>query len=103
MQSLNGEHPLSLELTEQCLYSCTGQMERLLVEFGEPVSPIIKEWASHLPHEVYPYSINPVAKADLEQQMKSRGEVFTQYLDKEVDPALYPLLRPILGLVVLVV
>lgn len=103
IQSLNGERPLSLELTEQCLYSCAEQIERLLMEFGEPVSPIIKEWLGHLPYEVYPYSINPIAKADLEQQMKSRSELFTHYLDKDVDPALYPLLRPILGLVVLIV
>ena len=102
-QSISGEHPLSLELTEQCLYSCTEQMEKLLTDFGEPVSPVTKEWASHLPYEVYPYSVNPVAKAELEQQMKSRSELFTRYIDKDIDPALYPLLRPVLGLVVLVV
>ena len=79
MRSLNGECPLSLELTEQCLYSCAEQMEKLLTDFGESVSPSIKEWAKHLPHEVYPYSVNPVAKADREQQMRSRSESFTHY------------------------
>ena len=103
MQSLSGECPLNQTLTEQCLYSCAEQMEKLLVEFGEPVSSAIKEWASHLPHEVYPYSINPVAKADLEKSMKLRSNSLTCYLNKDVDPAVYPLLRPILGLVVLVV
>ena len=68
MRSLNGECPLSLELAEQCLYICAEQMEKLLTDFGEPVSPAIKEWAGHLPHEVYPYSVNPVAKPELEQQ-----------------------------------
>ena len=103
IQSLNGESPLSLTLMEQCLYSCAEQMEKLLRDFGEPVIPIIKEWAKFLPYEVYPYSVNPVAKMELEQQMSARSESFTRYLNKDVDPTLYPLLRPILGLVVLVV
>lgn len=103
MRSLSGECPLSLALTEQCLYNCAEQMEKLLLDFGEPVSPIIKEWNNHLPHEVYPYSVNPMAKAELEQQMNERSKSFTHYLDKEVDPALYLLLRPLLGLVILVV
>ena len=103
MRSINGECPLSLELAEQCLYSCAEQMEKILTDFGEPVSPVIKEWAGHLPHEVYPYSVNPVAKPELEQQMKARSDSFIRYLNKDIDPALYPVLRPILGLVVLVV
>jgi len=103
LRSLDGDHPLSLELTEQCLYSCAKQMEAVLTEFSEPVSSVIKKWAKNLPYEVYPYSIKPVAKAELEKQMKSHSEAFTNYLNKEVDPALYPVLRPILGLVVLVV
>ena len=102
MRSLGGECPLSRELTEMCLYNCSEQIEKILIDFGEPVSPVIKEWASHLPHEVYPYSVNLVAKVDLEKKMKSRSESFTSYLDKDVDPALYPLVRPILGLIVLV-
>ena len=103
LRSLDGDHPLNLELTEKCLYSCAEQMEAALTEFCEPVSPVIKEWAKHLPYEVYPYSIKPVAKTKLEKQMKSHNEAFISYLNKEVDPALYPILRPILGLVVLVV
>ena len=103
IRSINGECPLSLELTEQCLYSCAEQMEKILMDFGEPVSPIIKEWASRLPHEVYPYSVNPVAKPQLEQQMKARSDSFIHYVDKDIDPALYPILRPVLGLVALVV
>ena len=78
-------------------------MEAAFTEFNEPVSPIIKDWAKHLPYEVYPYSIKPVAKAELVKQMKSHSKAFTNYLNKEVDPALYPVLRPILGLVVLIV
>lgn len=103
MRSLDGECPLSLELTEQCLMSCTDQVEKLIVEFGEPVDPVIKDWAKHLPHEVYPYAIKPVAKRDLEQQMKTRSDLFISYINNKVDPTLYPLLRPIMGLVVLVV
>lgn len=102
MQSLSGERPLSLSLAEQCLFSCAEQMKTILLDFGETVNPIVKEWAKHLPHEVYPYSTNPVAKAKLEQEMKSRSEAFVRFLNK-VDPALYPVLRPILGLIVLVV
>lgn len=103
MRSLSGECPLSLELTEQCLLSCADQLEQLLMEFGEPIDPVIKEWARHLPCEVYPYSIKPVAKGNLEQQMKTRSEPFINYLNNNVDPTLYPLIRPIMGLVVLVV
>ena len=103
MRSLSGECPLSLELTEECLLSCADQVEKLLMEYGEPVDPVIKEWTRYLPYEVYPYSIKPVAKGDLEQQMKTRSDSFVSYLNSNVDPTLYPLLRPILGLVVLVV
>ena len=59
--------------------------------------------ASHLLHEVYPYSVNPVVKPELEQQMKARSDSFIHYVDKDIDPALYPILRPVLGLVALVV
>ncbi len=103
MQSLSGKCPLSLSLTEQCLFNCAQQTEKILLTFGGSISPVIKDWMEHLPNEVYPYSTNPVAKAKLEKDMKSRSEEFVKYLDKDVDPALYPLLRPILGLVVLVV
>ena len=103
MQSLNGERPLSPELTEQLLCCCAEQVEKLLNEFGEPTSPVISEWARHLPCEVFPHSINPKAKGELEKQMKARNESFTCHLKERVDPAIYPLLRPILGLVVLVV
>ena len=61
MQSLSGERPLSLELTEQLLYSCAEQMEKLLIEFGECVNPVIKDWASYLPCEIFPHSINPAS------------------------------------------
>lgn len=103
MRSIHGECPLSLELTEQCLYSCAEQIEKILMDFGEPVSPVIKEWAGCLPHEVYPYSVKPIAKLELEKQMKARSDSFVCYVNKDIDPAVYPILRPILGLVVLVV
>ena len=103
MRSLDGECPLSLELTEQCLVSCAEQVEQLLMDFSEPVDPVMKEWAKHLPYEIYPYSIKPVAKANLEQQMKVRSDSFISYLNNSIDPTLYPLIRPIMGLVVLVV
>ena len=103
MRSLSGERPLSLELTEQCLASCADQVEKLLMEYGEPVDPVIKEWTKYLPYEIYPYSIKPVAKGDLEQQMKTRSDLFISYLNNSVDPTLYPVIRPILGLVILIV
>ena len=103
MRSLDGECPLSLVLTEQCLESCADQVEKLLMEYGEPVDPVIKEWTKYLPYEVYPYSIKPVAKGDLEQQMKTRSDSFISYMNNKVDLTLYPIIRPILGLVVLVV
>lgn len=102
MRSLDGECPLSLELTEQCLMSCAEQLEQVLMEFGESVEPVVKEWTKHLPYEVYPYSIKPVAKGDLEQQMKTRSDSFVSYLNS-IDPTLSPLLQPIVGLIVLVV
>ena len=103
MRSLDGECPLSLELTEQCLMNCAEQIEKLLQEFGEPVDPIIKDWAKHLPYEIYPYSIKLVAKGDLEDQMKTRSSSFISYLNNDVDPTMYPLIRPIIGLIILVV
>ena len=103
MQSLSGERPLSLELTEQCLASCAEQAEKLLMEYGEPVDPVIKEWTKHLPYEIYPYSIKPIAKGDLEHQMKTRSDSFISYLNNSIDSTLYPVIRPILGLVILVV
>jgi len=103
MRSLDGECPLSLELTEQCLVSCADQAEKILMDFSEPVSPMMKEWAKHLPYEVYPYAIKPVAKADLERQMKARSDSLISYLNNDIDPTLYPLIQPIMALVVLVV
>ncbi len=103
MRSLSGECPLSLPLMEQCLYNCAEQVETLLRVFGEPVSPIIKEWVKRLSCEVYPHSNDPVAMTKLEQDMKSSSEVFVSFLNKDIDPALHPVLRPILGLIVLVV
>lgn len=103
MQSLSGECPLSLSLTQQCLFSSAKQIEMLLLDFGECSSPIVKEWAKYLPNEVYPYSINPMEKARLEQEMKSRSKALIQFLNKEVDPTLYPLLRPVMGLVILII
>ena len=103
MRSLSGECPLTLERTEQCLASCADQVEKLLMEYSEPVDPVIKEWMKYLPYEIYPYSIKPVAKGDLEQQMKTRSDSFISYLNNSVDPTLYPVIRPILGLVILIV
>lgn len=104
MQSLSGERPLSLSLMEQCLFVCAQQLETLLLSFGEPVHPIIKEWAKCLPHEVYPHKVSPCSsKAKLEQDMKSRNEAFVKFLNDDIDPAVYPVIRPVLGLVVLVV
>ena len=103
MQSLSGEHPLSLSLSVQCLHGCAEQMKALLLSFGEPVSPIILEWAENLPHEVYPYNIDATGKAKLEQDMTSRSEAFVEFLNSRVDPTLYPILRPVVGLAVLVI
>lgn len=58
------------------------------MDVGEPVSPLIKEWTGCLPHEVYLYSVNPVAKPELEQQMKARSKSLIHYVDKDIDPAL---------------
>ena len=103
MRSLSGECPLSLSLMEQCLYNCAEQVEKILRVFGESVSPSIKDWAKHLSCEVYPYSTNPMVRTGLEKEMKVSSEAFLSFLNKDVDPALYPVLRPILGLIVLVV
>lgn len=104
MRSLSGECPLSLTLMEQCLCSCANQIESLLVAFDGLSCPIVKEWSEHLPHEVYPHnSANPEAKVKLLQDMKLRSEKLTTFLNDDVDPSLFPLLRPIFGLVVLIV
>lgn len=103
MQSLSGEQPLTQSLVEQCLYSCTKQIEKVLGDFGELVRDVIKEWAEYLPQEIFPYTANPSQKDQVAKQMKIRTDAFVNYLEKEVDPALHTILRPILGLVVLVV
>jgi len=54
-----------------------------------------------LPHEVYPYSVNPVAKPG--QQMKARIGVKRSFTTlTRISILIYPILRPVLGLVVLV-
>ena len=103
MRSLHGEQPLNHSVLEQCLYSCADQLEKVLRDFGEPVSTDVKEWAKYLPHEVFPYAPNTVKKDELVQLMFSRTEALVQFFNKEVDPALYPILRPILGLIVILV
>ena len=102
LRSLSGEQPLSQTLVEQCLYSCSQQMEKVLADFGEAVGGAIAEWAQHLSAEVYPYVVKPSKKEDLEKKMASRTDDFIHFLE-EADPALYPILRPILGLVILVI
>lgn len=63
-------------------------MEKIVTDFGEPV---IKEWTGHLPHEVYPYSVNPVAKPGwvrATNEGKNQSESLIHYIDKDIDPAL---------------
>ena len=103
LRSLNGEVPLNQKLTEQCLFSCAEQIEKVLTDFGEPLSSCVKEWMKYLPHEIIPYSINPKAKIEMEQKMVTRTELLVQFFEKDVDPALYPIFRPIYGLIVLVI
>lgn len=103
MRSLSGEQPLTQTTTLQCLCNCAEQMEKLLVEFGESSSSVIQEWAENLAQEVYPYTISVESKDKLTDQMSKTTRAFITFIEKEVDPALYVLLRPILGLVVLVV
>ena len=103
MRSLNGEQPLNHSLMGQCLYSCTEQMEKVLVDFGEPVSGIIKEWAEMLSQEIFPYNPVQSKKAEIAKAMNAKTEAFLQYLEKDISPCVYTILRPILGLIILVV
>lgn len=104
MRSLDGEQPLSQEVMQQCLFCCSEEMEKVLHSFGEPVSEAIKEWAKHLSFDIYPYpSLGIANKKELEEKMEQKTKALVNYLKHDVDSALYPLLRPIMGLVVLVV
>jgi tetratricopeptide (TPR) repeat protein len=103
MRSLNGEFPLSHSLMEQCLYNCAEQLKSLLRTFGESVSPAIEDWTKHLCREIFPYSTNLEAKTRLEQELKVTCDAFVSFLNKDVDPSLYPVLRPVLALIVLVI
>ena len=104
MQSLSGESPLGFTSAVQCLNSCAVQMEEVLLAFGETVSPVIRNWAKDLPREVYPHdTIDSERRVQLMQEIKLGGEAFNSFINRDIDPALYPVLRPILGLVVLVV
>ena len=103
-QSLNGEQPLEYNLMECCLCKCAEEMETILTSFGENTSPIIRKWAKLLPHEIYPYHINPTKpKKDIKIEMDSRNALLIEFINKEVDPAVYPILRPLFGLVVLII
>lgn len=102
-RSLSGEHPMSQALAQDCLTNCGEQLETVLAVFGEPTCPSIKEFVHHLPLEMYPQDTQTSAKLKLEEQMKARGEKFVSFLVKAVDPAFYPILRPILALMVLIV
>ena len=103
MRSLNGEQPLNHSLMGQCLYSCTEQMEKVLMDFGEPISGIIKEWAEMLSQEIFPYTPVQSEKAGIAKAMNAKTEAFLEYLEKDISPCLYVIVRPILGLIVLVV
>ena len=104
MRSLDGVQPLSQELMQQCLFCCAAEMEKVLHEFGEPVSEDIKEWAKYLSCDIYPYPAFGLAnRADLEEKMNKKTNALIAFLGKDVDPAIYPILRPLFGLVVLVV
>ena len=103
MRSLNGEQPLNHSLMGQCLYSCAEQMEKILREFGEPVSGIIKEWNGQLSQEIFPYNPIPAKKDEILKAMIAKSKQFLHYLEHDINPCLYTIVRPILGLIVLVV
>ena len=102
-RSLDGEQPLTQPLTEQCLCDCADQVSEALEEFGEHSSDVVKEWAHYISQEIFPYTTNPKRKIELESQISKKMEGFINFLSADVDPALYEVLRPILGLMVLVV
>lgn len=103
MRSLNGEQPLNHSLMGQCLYSCAEQMEKILREFGEPVNGIIKEWIGQLSQEIFPYNPIPAKKDEILKAMIAKSKEFLHYLEHDINPCLYTIVRPILGLIVLVV
>ena len=103
IQSLNGERPLNYELSEHCLCACAEEIEAILKKFGENTSAIIKEWSKLLLHEIYPYYVEPAQKKAIRCQMKARSDSLVEFFHKEIDPTLYPILRPIFGLIVLII
>ena len=103
IRSLNGEVPLTQSLMEQCLFSCAEQIESILYIFGEPVSDCIKPWCESISQEIFPYNPGPVQLSVARQSSAKHSKAFVEFIEKDVNPALYMLIRPILGLVVLVV
>ncbi len=103
LQSLNGEKPLSNDLTEHCLSTCACDIESILKMFGEATSPVVHDWAKFIPNEVYPDYINLEQKKEIKAQMNARTSSMVEFINNEIDPALYPILRPVFGLVVLIV
>lgn len=103
MRSLNGEQPLSHSLMGQCLYSCAEQMEKILREFGEPVSGIIKEWIGQLSQEIFPYNPSSAKKDEILKAMIAKSNEFLHYFEHDINPRLYIIVRPILGLTILVI
>lgn len=102
-RSLDGVQPLTQHFAEQCLCSCADQIKVVLEEFGESSSEIILQCARYLAQEVYPYSTNPTGKTTLAKLLLESMDMFVTFFEKEVDPTLYVVLRPIFGLVVLVI
>lgn len=103
MRSLNGEHPLNNETAKQCLVACAEQIEEVLTCFGEPVHPLIKEWGVNVIVDIYPDVVEETQREKFNKELVNRTESLILFLEKEINSSLYLVLRPILGLAVLVV
>lgn len=105
LRSINGEHPLTSDTAKLCIRDCIEQMDTLLKCFGEPIedTEFLYDWANNLICDIYPYIPNPTNKEEMRELLYKKTEKVIEFFKDGIDSSLYPLLRPLFALIVLIV
>ena len=95
---------MSPEKMERCLLDIAAQLREVLATFGHSASDSIEEWVTALCHsslETDPRT-STLPKGNLESAIR-KSEALAGWVNSDIDSILYPLVRPLLILAVMVV
>lgn len=95
---------MSSEKMEECLLEVASQMREVLATFGHSVSDSLQDWVKALGRsslEVDPRT-STLPKGTLESAVR-KSEALAEWVKRDIDSILYPIIRPLLILAVMVV